>query len=204
MGIEAGNVCRHTATLLDVGASKAGIVARRLNELSPMVQIDVFETALAGSEQRIIELLEPYDLIVDCTGSDDALDVLATAWWPIPRTFASFSMGFGGRRVFCFGVTAHEFPRERFRLDVTPWLQEERTAWADSGELLEGPGCWSPLFPARCDDVAMAAVACLNELDTLASQKPRDPRFRVFEKQHSTDGFGGFSLRHELPFAEAS
>ena len=66
--------------------------------------------------------------------------------------------------------------------------------WAGSEELLEGAGCWSPLFPARQDDVVLAASICVKELETLTVQRYREPRFRVFEKQESDQGFLGFSL----------
>ena len=202
--VTAGNVCRHTATLVDVGMTKVRAVAQRLLQASPTVRVTEVESTLVGNEQAIVEALEPYDVIVDCTASDDALGLLARGWWSVPRTFASFSMGFGGSRIFSFGVTGHQFPDARFRAEVAPWLQYEATTWANADELLEGAGCWSPLFPARCDDVVMAAAVCVKELEVLVSQRPGEPRFRVFEKLDSTDGFMGFSIRHEPPAAEAA
>jgi len=191
--VAAGNVCRHTATLVDVGKTKVRAVAHRLLQISPAVQVIEVDRNLGGDQRAIVEALEPYDLVVDCTASDDALALLAGGWWSLPRLFASFSMGFGARRLFSFGVAGHAFPQRRFAADVAPWLQDEAATWADGEELLEGAGCWSPLFPARHDDVVMAAAVCVKEIEALASLRPREPRFRVFEKQESADGFHGFS-----------
>ena len=91
-------------------------------------------------------------------------------------------------------MTGHRFPQERFDTEVAPWLDDETARWAGSEELLEGAGCWSPLFPARQDDVVLAASICVKELETLTVQRYREPRFRVFEKQESDQGFLGFSL----------
>jgi hypothetical protein len=151
-----------------------------------------------------VDALEPYDVIVDCTASDDALSLLAGGWWSIPRVFVSFSMGFAAKRLFSFGATGHEFPQRRFALEVAPWLQDEAATWGGDEELLEGAGCWSPLFPARHDDVVMAAATCVKELEMLTAHRPREPRFRVFEKQESTEGFLGFSVRREPPPTEAA
>ena len=201
--VEAGNVCRHAATLVDVGNSKVRAVAQRLLQISPAVWVTEIERDLSGGQRAVVDALEPYDVVVDCTASDDALSVLAGGWWSIPRVFASFSVGFGAKRLFSFGVTGHEFPQGRFAVEVAPWLQDEAATWAGGEELLEGAGCWSPLFPARQDDVVMATAICVKEIETLTSQRPREPRFRVFEKQESTEGFNGFSVRRELPSMEA-
>lgn len=202
--VEAGNVCRHTATLVDVGKTKVHVVAQRLLQISPTVQVTEIERELVGDQRAIVEALEPYDIIVDCTASNYALLALAGGWWSIPRIFASFSMGFGATRLFSFGVTGHEFPQRQFAAEVAPWLQDETSTWAGGEELLEGAGCWSPLFPARHDDVVMAAATCVKELEMLVAQRPREPRFRVFEMQTSTDGFIGFTIRREPPLAQAA
>jgi len=106
-------------------------------------------------------------------------------------------MGFGARRLFSFGVTGHAFPQRRFAAEVTPWLLDEAATWADSEEMLEGAGCWSPLFSARYDDVVLASAICVKEIEALASLRPRDARFRVFEKQGSAEDFSGFSVLRE-------
>jgi len=192
--VAAGNVCRHVATLADVGHTKVRTVARRLLQISPLVRVSEFEMGLPSAVDRMVDLLEPFDLVVDCSGSDDVLALLARGWWSIPRIFASFSLGFGAQRLFSFGVFGHRFPADRFENDAKPWLRDETSRWASSEELLEGPGCWSPLFPARCDDVLMAASGCVKELETMTDGRPREPRFRVFEKRETDEGFVSFSV----------
>lgn len=199
----AGNVCRHTATLVDVGEFKVQAVARRLRQISPLVRVTEFLEMLSGTPTAITEKLDAYDVVIDCTSSDEVLALLAKAWWSIPRVFASFSMGHGGRRVFSYGVSGHRFPQDDFAKSVRPWLEHEAKTWADSEEVLEGAGCWSPLFPARDDDVMLAAATCVKELETLMANRPVAPRFRVFAQSSSEDGFQGFRRESSPPLVEA-
>ena len=191
--LESGNVNRHVATLVHVGKPKVSVVAHRLRQIAPAVQIAEFSEKLPSDAKAIETQLDEYDLIIDCTSSDVALSVLERAWWSIPRTFASFSMGFGGRRLFSFGVSGNRFPHGDFIRSVRPWLEHESKEWADNDEVLEGAGCWSPLFPARYDDVVLAAAVCVKELETLVAKRPTEPRFRVFAQTSTDDGFQGFA-----------
>ncbi len=191
--IEAGNMSRHIATLADVGQTKVKVVASRLKEISPFVRISEVENELPLSVDAIVNLLEPFDVIIDCTGSDDVLLSLSRGWWSIPRLFASFSLGFGAHRLYSFGVFANRFPADQFASVTQPWLQYETSEWAGSDELLEGPGCWSPLFPARYDDILMMASTGVQEIEAMMDRRPKESRFRVFERHVSDEGLISFS-----------
>lgn len=199
--LESGNITRHVATLVDVGRSKVPVVAQRLRQISPTVRVAEFNENLPSDIGAIETQLDEYDIIIDCTSSDVALSTLERAWWSIPRTFASFSLGFAGKRLFAFGVSGNRFPHSDFATSVRPWIEQESKEWNDNGEVLEGAGCWSPLFPARYDDVVLAAAVCVKELEALVRTKPREPRLRVFAQRSSDDGFLGFA--HESAPQEA-
>lgn len=190
--LEAGNVCRHLATLSDVGKRKVEVVAQRLRAISPTVQVTEMDERLSADPKTIVGQFDEYEIIIDCTASDEALALLALPWWPVPRVFASFSLAYGGKRLFSLGVCGHRFPQQEFFTSVRPWLKYDAKVRADSEEVLEGAGCWSPLFPARHDDVVLAAATCVKELETLVAKMPITPRFRVFAQSSSEDGFQGF------------
>lgn len=202
--LEAGNVCRHSSTLVDVGRTKVQIVAQRLRQISPAVRVTEFSEKLWGNAKAIIEKFDEYDVIVDCTSSDEALMLLGTAWWSIPRIFASFSLGYEGKRLFSFGTSGHRFPEREFAASMRPWLEHEAKAWSSNDEILEGAGCWSPIFPARHNDVVLAAATCVKELETLVAERPRSPRFRVFTQSMSEDGFEGLVRQGAPPAATPS
>ena len=199
----AGNVCRHSATLGDVGKPKVTFVGQRLRHISPSVRVTEFPEDLPTSQNTLVERLDDFDVIIDCTSSDEVLMLLERAWWSIPRIFASFSIGFAGKRLFAFGSSGHQFPHRDFAERLRPWLAHEATTWAASEEVLEGAGCWSPLFPARYDDVVLAAAVCVKELETLIAKRSTEPRFRVFAQASTGDGFQGFVPESAPPALEA-
>lgn len=197
--LAAGNICRHPATLSDVGNAKVKVMAARLQQISPFVNVTAVGGALPSDLQALVSLLEPYGVVVDCTASDDVSLLLSEAWWPLPKTFSSFSLGYGGRRLFALGVSGHQFPGAHLREALAPWLADEAAAWSADEEVLEGAGCWSPLFPARYDDVVIAAAMAMKELEHLVAERCADPRFRVFEQQRTPHGCDGFVLREAPP-----
>ncbi len=191
--LESGNVNRHVGTLVDIGQSKVEVVARRLRTISPTVRVAEFNQSVTCDVTKLVVQLDDYDLIIDCTASDSTLSNIERAWWSIPRTFVSFALGTRGKRLFCFGVTGNRFPRNIFSESIRPWLEDEAKAWAGSEEVFEGAGCWSPLFPARYDDVVLAAAVCVKQLEMLVARKPIQPDFRVFEQRLTDEGFVGFA-----------
>jgi len=162
--LEPGNLVRHTLTIGEIGRKKADAVADRLQKASPMSRVRAYARPLPTGKQ-LQELLESFQVVIDCTGDDVVLQSLAGTWWPIPRLFLSTSTGFAAHRLFIFVANSCTFPWEDFRNQMTPWLEEERTRWAEAGEILEGAGCWSPLFPARSDDIWLAAVTTIKFLE---------------------------------------
>lgn len=164
--LEPGNLVRHTLIGTDLGRNKATATAARLQCAAPMSSISAHAASLPCGD-RLQKLLEPIDIVVDCTGEDEVLRRLAEAWWTIPRRFLSASLGFAAKRLFLFRAHACAFPFEEFAAAVKPWLAAERSQWSTAGETLEGAGCWSPLFPARCDDVWLGAVATVKYLERM-------------------------------------
>ena len=180
--LEAGNLVRHTLSGAYLGQNKAAGVAARLRGVAPMSRITPLPERLPQGESLQI-LLEPFDVVVDCTGEDDVLRRLGAGWWSIPRLFLSTSLGFAALRLFIFEAHASCFPFEEFHDAVRPWLKRERAQWTEAGETLEGAGCWSPLFPARSDDVWLAAVATVKHLERAVAGESQHG-LRVLEQRN--------------------
>lgn len=149
--------------------------------------------SLDGGANLIIDALDDSDIVIDCTASDEALVSLSTGWWSSPRIFASFSLGAAARRLYSYGTLGHQFSLPAFRAAIDPLLASKDASHSSTSELYEGPGCWAPLFPARYDDVSLAAAVCVKELETLASKRPISGRFRVFERKEVDGEFAGYT-----------
>lgn len=164
--LEPGNLVRHTLTGADLGCNKASAIAERLRAAAPMSRITALAASLPSGD-GLQDLLDTFDVVLDCTGEDDVLRRLGDAWWSIPRRFLSVSFGFSAKRLYLFGTKGCAFPFEDFAAAMRPWLDQERSEWSKAGETLEGAGCWSPLFPARCDDVWLGAIATVKYIESM-------------------------------------
>ncbi|MFA5180588.1 MAG: ThiF family adenylyltransferase [Syntrophales bacterium] len=187
--LEAGNLVRHTLTGADLGRNKATATAERLQGAAPMSCIASHAAWLPRGD-ALQALLKPFEVVLDCTGDDDVLRLLGETWWPIPRFFLSSSLGVEANRLFLFGAHACSFPFEEFDAAIRPWLVAERSQWSATGETLEGTGCWSPLFPARSDDVWLAAVATVKYLERFVEEKVSDGLLVL--EQRSEESLSGY------------
>jgi hypothetical protein len=181
-----------------VGLPKVGGLEARLLSLNPHIEVVVHRGNLPAESSEVSSLLDAYDVVLDCTAENEVLQQIGELWWPIPKHFVSVSLGFKAQRLFAFGCSTNQFPAKQFFRTMEPWLQQEALSWQSHGEVLEGAGCWSPLFPARYDDVCMAAATSVKLIEEVVSAPRTKPRFVVFEQEHA----GYFAGYRRKPSAE--
>jgi hypothetical protein len=191
--LEAGNLARHVLTSTSVGRGKADALAKRLREISPSAKIAIVGHHLQDP-QTIHDRLDDADLVIDCTGSNEIPALLAATYWSVPRRFISGSFGYSARRLFLFRSIGTKFPANDFISAVEPWLAKERHVWADAGEVVEGAGCYSPLFPARADDVAAGAVAVVKFIEDTIEASHDEAELVVLQSSQ----YGGFQPLNEI------
>jgi hypothetical protein len=180
--LEAGNLVRHVLTAKDVGKNKAEALAAMLSVASPLADIRGCSVHLPSEPQQVHDLLDDCDVVVDCTATNDVPALLASTWWSIAPVFVSASVGFEAQRTFLYRVRANAFTADDFLRQLAPWLAREQAAWSTSGELVEGVGCYSPLFRARLDDIKLAAIASLRFIESACSNASNGPELLVLEK----------------------
>jgi molybdopterin/thiamine biosynthesis adenylyltransferase len=188
--LAAGNLVRHTLSGQDIGKNKAVALADRLLSVAPFSTIKVHARRFPTEKSEVISLLEDRDIVIDCTADDEVVNALSLGWWSLGKLFISASVGYEARRTFLFTHQGQAFPQQVFQAMIEPLLQEERALWSESGETLEGAGCWSPLFPARMDDLLLAASSSIKILEEMAEKYEPGTRLVTFE-QIIGDGFCG-------------
>lgn len=195
----AGNLARHTLTSADFDKKKALALADRLRLVSLHTTVTGVAQQFPEAKDAAEKLLSDATIVIDCTASDCVLVNLARCWWPVPRLFVSLSVGFEARRLFGFAAFGNTFPIDEFERRVVPWVEQERARLRDSGETLEGAGCWFPLFPARCDDISLAAGLATTLVDRLVANCPPEPRLFVYEQTHDELGLLAYGRVLETP-----
>jgi hypothetical protein len=181
--LEAGNLVRHTLTLNELNRFKAESLVKRLNDITPSAQVEFlnseFPSTSASEEARINEC----QVVIDCTGSDGVLQELSSFEWNDERLFFSVSFSLGARRVFCFAARGDRFPNTAYRELTGPWLLKDREEYGSRELPREGVGCWHPVFPARADDVWLAASMAVKHLQRIVVSPSPKPQLIVFEQE---------------------
>ncbi len=154
--INAGNLVRHVLTMADVGHNKADALVQKLNGVSPNAKLRSMPHRFhAGLADDVADAIRSHDVIVDCTGSDDLLEDLATFEWRSEKIFVSLSMTWGAEGLLAFSAREEIFPvidaKQRFATAPAPAVR-----YAEAN--VESIGCWHPVFPADADDVQLWAA----------------------------------------------
>ncbi|NNB92820.1 hypothetical protein HJC10_42040 [Corallococcus exiguus] len=188
--VEGGNLVRHTLDLTEVGASKARALAERLRSISPDLQVHALAQSLELAPQQPHWLVSRCETVIDCTASNDVLEALARITWDEPRLFFSASFGVGARRVLCFSATGTSFPVKSFWAQCGEWIREDYKELLRTDLPREGVGCWHPVFPARADDVMLAAALTVKALVRSAKLRPMT-RVETYSREGTDDDFQG-------------
>lgn len=146
--VEAGNLCRHILSTDDVGHFKANALARRLSTAMPDADIKSLRTYFPPIEDSSRLVVQGFDVIVDCTGSDEVLDALAAYPWNEEKIFISLGMTWAAEGLVAFAASESIFPS----LDARSFFAEVAPHRPDDEMPMEGLGCWHPVFPARAND----------------------------------------------------
>lgn len=192
--LEIGNLCRHTLTMQNVGMKKADTLADHLSGINPHAAIEHFTQGLAlDIHGKLIPDLSKYSLIIDTTGNDDVLRMLSsTAHWD-STLFFSTSVGLGAKRVYLCATRNHSISVDAYLKTIKPYLENDWKENSTEDFPRDGIGCWHPLFPARSDDMWMAACVSVKILEYFADQLEKESLIAVYESKEEDGFFSGFA-----------
>lgn len=187
----AGNGVRHTLLLDDIEAFKAPSVAARLNRISPLVEAKSITAFIPDLKREEWDEIQQSDIIVDCTGEDDAIAALGEAKCEVPRWFWSVSLSLGAKRVYVFSARGEDFPSQAFFSRVGPWIEKDRLEHAGVVMPWEGTGCWHSVVPGRAEEITVMVAAALRYLCDTRAMNLSAPNLAVFERQVKDGLFAG-------------
>lgn len=194
-GLQIGNLCRHTLCLQNIYQAKSKSVAERLTGIDPNGHIDYVDSYLSLDENGILTPdLSNYDIIIDTTGEDQVLELLSMGNWQRNIVFCSSSVGLGAKRLYVNVQKANQPCFTAFLDLVTPYFQRDFED-CDLRELpRDGIGCWHPLFPARSDDMWLAACNTVKALEAFVDGAAEKEMSIIYEAQDTGKLFAGFQL----------
>lgn len=150
--LQVGNLSRHVLTMHDVGHAKATALAARLSSAVPDAHVEGFVGSFPISETHDRDHFSKWDVVVDCTASDEVLHAMANYPWCRERLFISIAMTWRARQMVAYAASEASMPA----VDAIERLSSASIGPAE-GDLseMEGIGCWHPVFPACSDDVQL-------------------------------------------------
>lgn len=179
--LDMGNLTRHELQMDSVGHSKAVALARALSSSMPDARVEGTFSAFPPTDKEAISELRSYDVVIDCTASDTVLSAMADFEWGGEKTFISIGMTWQAEGLLVFTASESSFPaidaKARFAEMDTP------VAFVDDA-LMEGVGCWHPVFPATAADVGLWASIGAKEI----MKSIIDPQRRCVYFQQKEDG----------------
>lgn len=193
--LEIGNLCRHTLCARDLYQFKSKHIAERLTDIDPNVHATHVDNYLSLDETGVLTPdLSNYDIIIDTTGENQVLDLLSSKKWKRRTVFCSSSVGLGAKRLY-INIQRTSLPCfEDFLKLVEPCLEKDSDD-CDLSELpRDGIGCWHPLFPARADDMWLAACTTVKALETFVERSTGKSISLVYETQNEEGLFTGLQL----------
>ena len=177
--VEPGNICRSTYLLSDLGESKVEALKKKLLSINPYIKaqeikdngcwhqhenVNVF-TYEGGSfygnvnynnQEDSIKLIKNYDLIIDCTGSNELLHFISYA---VPETdVVSLCITNHSSNLLCISSKDGN-PFELRKAYLSRIEQDTKNFY------LEGSGCYSPTFLATNSDIASLLNLFVRELN---------------------------------------
>lgn len=186
--VEPGNICRSTYKVQDIGKSKVEALREHIISINPFVELRSINTkgywdSLSGNEysgpfqymhgsfygnvnyssqEEAIKQLDKYDLIIDCTGSNELLHFLSYA---VPeKDIISMCITNRSKDLLLFSSNDGN-PFELRKMYLSKIEQDTKNFY------VEGSGCYSPTFIATYSDIASLVNLAIKEIDTKISAR---------------------------------
>lgn len=192
---EVGNLSRHVLNVGNIGELKELSLCSYLNSLNPHANVEVINDTLTIDEEFKTNIaLDKYDIIIDCTGENSVLDVFQKADFRKSHIIASISVGLGAKHLYMTIMSGTTFYFNSFYKLIAPYIQSERDLFDDYNLPRNGIGCWHPTFPARSDDVWLAAATAVKAIENYIITKSEKTLSIVYEQRENDGIFEGYIL----------
>ena len=181
--IEPGNICRSTYNLSDIGESKVRAIENKIKCINPFIDTkeirahgrwckynvnyseyvegSFYDNVNYKSQEDSIKEIQGFDMIIDCTGSNEMLHFLSYAV-PKKELLSLCITNHSNELVCTTNADGNAFELRKAYLSRIE--QDTRNFY------VEGSGCYSPTFLAKYFDIAPLVNCCIRELDNTTNK----------------------------------
>ena len=192
---EVGNLARHTLTISEVGLFKESALCEHLNRINPHARVECIKEQLFQNDSGDMNIdLNKYNVIIDCTGNNNVLEILSQVEFNRTVNFISVSTGLGADHLYINMQRGTKASFVSFYELIKPYIHMDKEKYDKSEFPRDGTGCWHPTFPARSDDVWMAASTATKLIEKFVTDDSSTKISMVFEQQEADGYFSGYNL----------
>ena len=168
--VEPGNICRSLYHKNFIGTQKSQALATMIKEISPFCKVvnverDFYSRINYESQADVIKVLDNYDIIVDCTASNEVLWFLSYAIKD--KLLLSLCITNHAQNLLCISNnTGNPFEIQKAFLSN---IEQDTDNY-----YVEGTGCFDPTFLASNSDINALLNLAIRDIDKSFS-KGSDP-----------------------------
>ena len=198
--MQAGNMSRHILTLDSIGLKKAEALSNQLNKVFPAVRSSFKNSSLKDVLKKNSNYLDGFDVVIDATANDEVVRVISDKINAGQKFFfTSISTGYMADSFYLYTRPSNEKNslEADFEVRIKDWLILDSQKSLGNEEMIEGIGCWHPLFPARVDDILMLIGAAIKFFEK-EMMEGIGARLTVISKNYDNGGnFIGLNISNE-------
>ncbi|MCK9302105.1 MAG: ThiF family adenylyltransferase [Sphaerochaetaceae bacterium] len=190
--VEIGNMSRHVLGLSSIGLNKAQEVANRLTQINPNIVVTYVKQNIGFCGDKPTMDLSVYDVILDCTSSNDVLVGLSNQKFKVKAVVVIVSVDINASHLFMAIQRGEKCNFEAYTKKITPYLKQNNKIVDELKLPRNGTGCWSPTFPARYDSILFASSTSCMLVDSYVANECQEYQISIFEKKMRDDAFEGY------------
>lgn len=182
--VEAGNLCRASFEMNSIGDSKASALADKLQRISPFCVIkeegkwdgnglflweykhgEFYGNVNYDSQEKFLKRIEKYDLIIDCTASNELLHFLSYAVKKPTQLISVCITNHAKDCLFLSNTNGNVFEQ---RKHILAKIEQDTDNF-----YVAGTGCYAPTFLATASDMLPFTNLIVRKINkSLASSMP--------------------------------
>lgn len=180
--VEPGNICRSTYDINDLGNCKIRALESRLKAINPFCNIEVrgywgeysclghksvyidgefYGNINYNSQKTALNQLDEYDIVIDCTASNELLHFLSYALED--KELISLCITNHANNLLC--ITNNDGNTYELRKSYLSKIEQDTENF-----FAEGTGCYSPTFLATNSDIATLTNLAVREMNLAAKE----------------------------------
>lgn len=178
--LQVGNLSRHILTINDLGKKKSQALAERLELNSPSIKVQYKEEYL---NENNLSFLYDCDIIIDCTGNNDVVDLLSSCKFDAEKHIFIGAFTYGAKGFSFFKQYANTL-NSKLYYEKTSDFFNQYVNDIKEGLVMEGIGCYHPVFPALDSDVSLWSSIFVKEIVT-DLENPKKCTIKAFKQSYN-------------------